>query len=91
MVKDVVVVRLEAVVGVALVIVGLVIEVLGIEHVSFAISVHGHDLISAGQYVPSTHVLVRRLVFIDLVALGLVVAVIVLHRLPECPEQLLVR
>ena len=90
MIESVVIIRLDAELIEAHGSVPVIVEWSSVEHVIHAVLVHRHCLVAIGKDVPATHVLVRRTVAIDLVALGLPKTVVVLDRFPEGSEELLI-
>lgn len=78
-VEYIVVIRLDAICGLAVSSIAVIIEFAGVEHIMHAVHIHRHGLVSACQYIPTTHVFISCLIFIDLVALLLPVWVVVFN------------
>jgi len=87
MVESVLIVRHDLELCPAIRIIGIIVKFGRVEHISNSISIHGHGLVPTGQDIPAAHVLVWRVIGINIVALGFVEGVVVLDWLPQRREK----
>lgn len=91
MVESVVVIRFNSELFEALIRIAIIVKICCPEHILNSISIHWHCLISAGEDVPATHILIWRAIGIDIVACCFIEGVIIFDRLSECWEEDVVR
>lgn len=87
MIEDIVVIRLDFKVPVALLRVCIIVEVSCPEHIFFSVGAHWHGLISTCQNIPSTHIFISRRISINFVAGSLIERVVVADRLFDGSKQ----
>lgn len=86
-IESIVIIRLYSKIFGAFFRIGIIVKLCSPEHILDSISVHGHCLVSASEYVPATHILIGGAISVDIIASRFVEGVIIFNGLSKCREE----